>query len=551
MVIRKKMKAINWALLLMCLALALAGCSSGNQDGKGVADGGGNGSSNGNGKGSEQSQGGEAPKGDGTQEAAGGNSKKLAIELFEAGWVNTPLDEQDPFKKWIDETYNVDFKLTAFPAGDLETKLLTRFASNEPPDLIFVTDRSIALKLYNQGVLLDDWTPLLDRVPTVAGSTGEQAKQYLTAGGKLIALPRQPDPNTWSMKIRADWMANLGLQMPQTDEELLEVLRKFTFGDPDQDGEANTYGITTAGAGTSLATIAYLETMYGQPGFQVTNNAADHSILNGTHQRFLDFMKRLNEEKVIDPDWYTQSWSQQGTKLFTDKIGVVQYPSALLSEYEGNTGDTGAAADIWINLPIPQGAEGGGKNNPGSLVSGMYLITAQAAKDPDKLDRILQLIEGNSYPNDGYWKLRWGIGITGEQMFDMEGGAKYFRQETDNMDNYRVAMPGAWDYGTWIATGNDRVLQASAPEPGAVHQKMMQLDQETVEQPAYPDFQSLLTLDTQLLNDLTVLQNEFDINYILGTDTNYEAFKSRWLKAGGQQLLDSATEQYKEMGSIK
>jgi putative aldouronate transport system substrate-binding protein len=479
------------------------------------------------------------------------NSKKISIELLEMGWVNTPMDGKDPFKQWIDEKYNIDFKLTNVVGADLESRLLTRFASNEPPDLIFLTGKDQALKLYNQGVLLEDWTPLLDKVPTVAQSTSDLAKTYVTQDGKMFALPKQPEPNTWSMKIRADWMKKLNLSMPQTDEQLFDILHKFTFDDPDGDGKPNTYGITTAGSGSSLAPIGYLETMYGQPGFLVTDNKADHAILNGTHQKYLDFMKRLVDAKVIDPDWYTQSWAQQGTKLFTDKIGMIQYPSAILSEYEANTNNTGAAADIWENLPIPKGADNGGKNVPGTLISGMYVISAKAAKDPEKLERILQIIEGNSYPNEGYWALRWGMGITGEQMFDMDGGAKYFKEEKNDKESYRVAVPGAWDYGTWIATGNDKVLQGSADAPGKVQEKGVQLDQETIQQPVYPDFQSLLNLDPQLLSDVSTLQSQFDIKYILGEVKDYETFKTKWLSSGGQQLLDSATEQYKKLGDIK
>jgi putative aldouronate transport system substrate-binding protein len=488
----------------------------------------------------------------GATDAEKTSDKKFAIELIETGWVNTPTDDSDPFKKWIDETFNVDFTLTTIPANDFESKLFTRFSGSNQPDLIFVagTDRTLFQKLYNQGVLLDDWVPLLDKVPTAAATMSDVAKKYVSQDGKMFALPRQPDANTWSFKIRKDWLDKLSLQIPQTDTELIEVFKQFTFNDPDGNNQADTWGATSAGAGANFSSLSQLENMYGQMGFQVTNNQVDHSILNGTHQKFLDFVKLLQDEKIIDPDWYTQDWEQKKVKLGTDKVGVDQYPGVLLSEYEANTSNTGKAADIWTNLPMPKGTDSGGKLPADAPVSGMLAISANAAKDPEKLERVLQLIEGVTYPNDGYWKIRWGVGITGETMTDLDNGAKFF-SETKDSSNYRSNVPGAWDYGTWIATNRDSVLQSTAKEPGAVQEKTFELDNETINAARYQDFESLLTLDPQLLNDVTRLQNEFDIKYVLGNTSDYEAFKAEWLKAGGQQLLDSATEQYKALGYIK
>ncbi len=527
----KKKRRNAFGVILLAGSVILTGCSSNGQNATGSPS-------------ASAGAGGEAS-------GSENGGQKIAIELLETGWVNTATDDRDPFKKWIDDTFNVDFKLTNITANDFESKLLTRFSANEPPDLIYSTDRNVILKLYNQGVLLEDWTPLLDKVPTAAGTITDIAKQYVSKDGKMIALPKQADASIWSFKIRKDWLDALGLPVPQTDQELLETLRQFTNGDPDGNKKKDTWGVSTSGEGAHMGTLAALEAMFGQGGFQVADNKADHSILNGTHQRFLDFVKQLHEEKIIDPDWYTQNWGQKAAKLYTDKIGVDQYPGVLLAEYDQNNGNTGKAADMWVNLPMPKGAENGGKSAPGAPIGGMLAISANAAKDPEKLDRILQLIENVTHPNEGFWMLRWGIGITGETLVDLPSGAKFFSEEKEDPNNYRVAMPGAWDYGTWIATNLDNVLQSSADEAGKVEEKMYELDKETMVTPRYSDFESLLTLDPQLMSDVTKLQNEFDIKYVLGSDKDYEAFKTRWLKAGGQQLLDSVTEQYQALGYIK
>lgn len=87
---------------------------------------------------------------------------KISIEVMESGWDNTPTDENDPYKKWLDETFDVDFKLSPVPIPDLESSLLTRFASQDPPDLIYSHDLTFIEKLYNQGVLYDELDGVMD-----------------------------------------------------------------------------------------------------------------------------------------------------------------------------------------------------------------------------------------------------------------------------------------------------------------------------------------------------------------------------------------------------
>jgi putative aldouronate transport system substrate-binding protein len=472
-------------------------------------------------------------------------SQKVTIRLVENGWFNTPTDDNDPWKKWIDSTFNVDFQLTAVPASDLESKLTVQFASNEPPDIIFANDRTVIQKLYRQGVLLDDWTPYLDRLPSVVKNFGETSKQYATLDGKMIGLPKKGSPNITSLKIRQDWLKNLGLSVPKTDEELLGVLKKFTFDDPDGDGKADTWGISSAGGGAGVGEIGWLEYMYGPVGFYPESGKAQHSIVAGTHLKFLEFMRKVVQEKLIDPDWYTQGWNQRKPKLYDGKLGIVVYPGVIVQEAEGATGNTGKTIDWFESMQIPKGAPEGGKRPPGSTSAGLIAVSAQAAKDPVKFARILKIIDATAFPNDGYWALRWGVGVNGQKVVDLDGGAKFINLQGEQ---YREEHMGAFDWGTWIATSADRVLESHNPQPGASDKKQLELDNAAIAMETYTNYMDLLTLDAQTMSDLTKMQNEFDIGYILGQTDDYEGFKQRWLAAGGQKLLDSATQQFAELG---
>ncbi|MCD9020386.1 extracellular solute-binding protein [Cohnella silvisoli] len=480
---------------------------------------------------------------DGTDHSA----EKVTISFIENGWVNTPTDDNDPWRKWMNETYNVDFKLSAYPEADLESKLMVQFASNDPPDIFYAWDIKTVKKLYKQGVLLEDWTPYLDKIPTLSATFTKQSKAYVNEGGKMIGLPTIPTPNTFSYKVRQDWLDHLKLQSPTTPDELLNVLRKFTHDDPDQNQKNDTWGISSAGAGANLGELSRLELMFGRSGIFVNNNQVESSIVNGTHKKMLDFVKVLVDEKLIDPDWYTQGWEQRKPKLFAGKVGVTFYPGVLVNEVEGGNGATGSTIGWFENMPMPKAGPDGGKLQPGAIASGIISISKKAAEDPVKLERILKIIEASTYPNDGYWALRWGVGVNGQKVMDVEGGGKFVSLKGEL---YRQDNKGAYDWGTWVSTGLDGVVESTNEQPGESDKKQMRLDSETKQMPANPNDMALLSLDPQIVSDLDTLQNEFDIKYILGGTKDYDGFVEQWLKTGGQTLLDQATEQYTAAGLI-
>lgn len=476
------------------------------------------------------------------------STNTIRLEMMENGWSNTPTDAEDPWRTWIKDQFNIEMTMNAMPIGDLETKLLVRFASNEQPDLIFTWDRSLITKLHKQGVILDDWTPYLSRLPNVTQTWNDQMKAYATVDGKVIGLPKLPDAFTWTLMLRKDWLDALQLPLPTTDAELLDVLRKFTYEDPDKNGKDDTWGISSAGAGSDVGEISVLESMYGQTGFHVgPDGTVQHSIVNGTHLKFLTFMRTIVNEKLIDPNWYTQGWEQRKQKLYEGKIGIVHYPGVIVQEGEKATGATGSTVEWWDAIQIPKGSEIGGKRPPAPIAGGMLAVSAQAAKDPEKMARILTFIDSTVYPTEGYWALRWGVGVNGQNVTVLDGGAKYISLKNDP---YRKERSGAHDWGTWVATSQDGVLEGQTDRPGLADKQQLALDRKAMSMASYTNYHELLNLDAQLASDLKKLAQAFNIQYILGKENDYEAFKQKWLKAGGQQLLDEASRQLEEMNRL-
>lgn len=65
---------------------------------------------------------------------------------------------------------------------------------------------------------------------------------YRDSNGNIWALPLDDDLYLIGREIRRDWMETCHITEPNTLDELYEMMLTFTYNDPDQNGEDDTYG---------------------------------------------------------------------------------------------------------------------------------------------------------------------------------------------------------------------------------------------------------------------------------------------------------------------
>ena len=491
-------------------------------------------------------------KEDATEEPV--SEEKVDIEIMMSPWVSEPLSsETDPYKEWLDETFNANFTLSV--STEFNTEILTRFAADSPPDIVECEYETL-LTLYDQGVLVEDWNKYLDKMPTVSDNMGEYAKTYYIRDGKLITLTNPPGGQLWTWNVRKDWLSNLGLDSPKTPEDLLDVARAFTFDDPDGNGENDTYGFTSTGGGGSIGEIGNLRLMFGHMGIYISDSGeVTNFIMDGNEKLFLDFLKTAVDEKIIDPDWYSQGWNDRKPNLYKGMYGLVWYPPmALLNETELAREADHAVIDWYDSLiPLPAATKGAGKQWPTAIKGTIKTASLNAEKDTVKFARILDLFEATNYPNDGYFKIRWGVDIDGIEKTDLDGGYVYINEAGTESTIRGKDGNNKWLYN-WgkliVVQGKDNVLTGTADVPGETEKAVIEMQTKFDNAEFYDAAYQLLAIDLDATTEAARVLNEFEINYVLGNDMDYEAFVQRWLDAGGQTMLDQAQEQFGEMGLI-
>jgi hypothetical protein len=491
----------------------------------------------------------------GGQAQGGSTGGAVTVEAFMSPWVAQPLEGADPYNDYINKLTGATWTLTY--ASDFQSEITTRAVAGQMPDLIAFDNSTVLFSTYNQGVLLDDWTPYRASMPTAFKAMGDTAITFFTVNGKLVCLSAEPGEQLWGWNIRQDWLDKLGLKAPTTPDELYNVARAFTLNDPDGNGRNDTYGFTAAGEGKTLNELENLGNMYGPVGFYVDGGKVTHHVVDGNFKKTLDFIKRLVDNRLIDPDWYTITWGDRTPNLYNGKYGISWYPpEALLSETDWSRKD-GAVEKWYSYLPMPKGSTTGGKLGPLSPMGQTRTVSANAGKDKAKMAAINKLLETAVPPNREYYMVRYGVDIDHATMIDV-AGRKYIDEDGANKAGARKGYNegqngGLWNWGKLITSysllGNGVIGQAAQPTPVAV--KSLEMSQAIMAAPRYSDDRTLLNLNTDNTAQAGTVYQEFAIQYILGQTSDYDGFVRRWLSAGGQALIDEATQQLRGYGRIK
>ncbi|MDF2924161.1 MAG: hypothetical protein K0R57_3075 [Paenibacillaceae bacterium] len=275
------------------------------------------------------------PAGSASPEASGAAStapkKEISISTFDRGQVAAEEGsyESNRWTKWINENSPANVKIIPVPRNEAQTKLNTLIASGSAPDLIWEFDRNYIAQLVNQGAIqpIDQY---IEKYSTTYKKYLEQhpeLKPYLTFDGKMYAvssvrgIEAVANHAVW---IRQDWLDKLGLKMPTTQEEFLEVARKFKTEDPDGNGKADTVPIAFHGNSNDI-----IRAFFGTHGNQwfLENGKLEFGRTSERYVDALAFHKQLFDEGLIDKEYITDKSFQRSKQFLTTGQAGIYFAS--------------------------------------------------------------------------------------------------------------------------------------------------------------------------------------------------------------------------------
>lgn len=194
--------------------------------------------------------------------------------------------------------------------------------------------------------------------------------------------------------FRRDWAEKLGNPQPKNADEFADLLGKFTKGDPDGNGQADTYAL---GSGTDTLDrfcLTFFRNMFRVPhGWRKNPDGSLTNFLETDEFRqTLAYMNRLYAAGAYHPDAATLNSQQNKDAFGASKIGgygdtITGMPGQLT-----NVPKTAPAAKV-VGL-IPFGHDGGPAVNYNSLGWASYIaISAKAAQNKERLQELLRIFD--------------------------------------------------------------------------------------------------------------------------------------------------------------
>ena len=490
----------------------------------------------------------------------------------------TSLPEPDShFIKFVEDKFNVDIDMLPIDDSTFNEVLNTYIMAGETPDVIRLKDPGQFISYVDSGELgVIDMDVLRKFAPSITTAIDEfkggSFWDYGVVDGKPYGIPAVAPGNIYHLPVvyNQTWIENLGAKVPETLDELHELLVRFTKEDPDKNGKDDSYGVSSDG-------LRALWGAYGvNPGacdgrtdhsyFQLIDGQAAYAATTEQYKEALKVAHQWYEEGIIDPEFITGEntggyWAISHS-VVNHRIGMTVrgnyyhwvMPGAYqLFDEEGNLVDCDAGAVAKEFLAVnpdeavvlgqpPVGPYGSGVKS-WNLLAQIYCFSKDATENPEKWERICAIMEymDHQYVLDkdlytDYWTSLYGE--YGKYWIWEDEDAPVARTTTKFDEDYPQASTDKWGPTQWGPTlpilqgtkGNQWATSIGYEEGGIVNLMQFSL-------PAVAENQ----------NNVTHLKDTWMIDFITGAkdvDADWDAYVKELNAAGLEKMVKEVQEWY-------
>lgn len=487
-------------------------------------------------------------------------------ERLEIGWMGIPRFATAKEGTWIEtmieERMNVEFKPVFIDGNAYQRRKPLMFASGLVPDVWWNGDPlDVQRDVYHGFALEIPYEVILKYAPTYVKNMNRVAPDawlYPFYQGKNYGLPthgvrnRHPNPGVW----RKDWLDKLGIEkIPETLEEMEAALRAIREGDPDGNGEKDTYGMCP---NMQVWFMAFSE-IFGAYGvlpydWQVKDGEVVFGGILPEAKEALALLNRWYRDELISPDFVAGQATGSGINKFASgKVGYEfhqgQYRSLdprIKTSLAFSIQTFSPKAEVVVaNFPIgPEGHRGARIWGPGghAILFGKHL-----EREPEKVVRVLRMFEEMA-KDEEFW-LQSRTGVRGEHWdFNQDRGLHHpppYDQRGEDR-KFLLNLQFHTAAGFFCACGAmPDLVDRYTPEAELAFRNRYRKPEWGIED-ALGKPGSIASAN-EYLNDLRQTQLTAYAEMIRGDRPldYFETFRENWLDQGGRILLEEARELYR------
>lgn len=460
----------------------------------------------------------------------------------------SPDLNNDKYVKKLEELSKTDLEFQLIPHENYSQSMTLLFAGGELPDLLQTKgintpevapaiDAGVLMPLNE---LIDKYAPnIKKKVPKESWDSARVSKD-----GKIYGIPQEnPITNSAVTYIRKDWLDKLGLQVPKTVDEYINVMRAFRDKDPNGNGKQDE--IPMSGRAKLAFAYQFFAAYDVQP--QAWKFENDQLVPNFIRPGMVDALKvyrQLYQEKLLDNEVFTLQGKDWDAKIKgAGIVGIWAHSPTAPDSWEAAVKANVPTAKLEV-IPSPVGPSGkpGGVYPLGSTVSDFVWTIPKNAKNPEAIIKFLDWFYSDDKAKDTFFM----YGLEGDN-YTVENGTIKYKYPTTNEQMDAQNMFQEWLHFTGGKPHlTDETFIKNKPNGDKIFASLQVAAKEgfkddALEMPAMP------TLKARPELNYDGLWLEFAAKVITGKESvdKFNDFVADWKKRGGDQLIKEATEWYK------
>ncbi len=368
--------------------------------------------------------------------------------------------------------------------------------------------------------------------------------QSLTVGGKLIGIYRARVIGRYGIAYRADWAEKLGIAEPKTIDDMYEMMLQFTYGDPDGNGQDDTYGLALC---QYTGPFDIMQTWFGVGNKWVEQDGKLIPVhMQSEYKEALDWFKKMYDDGLVYKDWAVRGTDQWEDSVKNGECGIFI-----------DTTDGGRRIwDYFVNNSIPsviEGQETAAMNLIGTIndktlattgYNGMFVLSASTCNTDEKIEDCLHFLD-KMCDDEMLVLSAWGLQDVHWKL-DENGYLVDIKDPTD-----ANAAKAYQALNQTVAYIPNMTQTSPVKEENERTQRMNQVREENVPYAVFnPADAYLINSSTYSLSGASLDQilSQARTQYICGQidEAGLQQAWDTWLSTGGQALIDEVNEQYKQ-----
>ncbi|MDF2960080.1 MAG: transporter substrate-binding protein [Paenibacillus sp.] len=436
----------------------------------------------------------------------------------------------------IERYTHTKLEIQWIPAAAFENKKNIMMAAGEMPKALKLTYNAATLQAIQSG-LFWEIGPLLKDYKHLSAAAAIHYDN-IKVNGKLYGLPLYRDIGRGGIIYRKDWFGVLGLHNPVTLDDWYNLMKTVAHGDPDKNGQQDTYGLLLDQSyndpASSTAFLTRIAVTQGAPNkWGMESGKLIPEFMTKPYWDTMRLLRRLYHEKLINADFAVVQALVSDSKWRSGKAAIrINNATSAASSYHSLAKLVPEAAVDVMPFTGPAGrrlpAESG--NN------GFYVFPKSSVTTEAELKQLLGFFNKLLEPEMSTLLTR---GIEGRHYVKTEDGMAKLKDLSlfqSEVKPYRDSLPSFEVNGTGLPL-----------KFNGLQEKGWSISADNVKY-AVPNLALSLTSQEYINKgtELDILIRDAQTKYIMGKldDEGWMEELDRWKKDGGDKVIEEFTADY-------